>query len=60
MSRKGGSFHWWNPFDVMDFIVGNDKVFYSYIGVVTTLFVGTWVTALVMLTMILERLPGCG
>ena len=58
MGRKGKSFRWWNPFDVMDFIVGNDKLFYSYIGVMTAIFVGTWVTALVRLTIIAERLAG--
>ena len=58
IGRKGKSFRWWNPFDVMGFIAGNDKLFYSYIGVMTVIAVGTWVTALVMFTKIVERLPG--
>ena len=55
---KGRSFHWWNPFDVMDFISGNDWRFKWCFRILLLANAGIAVTIWVLLAIMMERLPG--
>ena len=51
-------FRWWNPFDVLDFISGNDWRFKWCFRILLLVNAGIAVTIWVLLAIMMDRLPG--